>query len=352
MGLSRGSKGFLVVLVLVGAAGAWLYNTLRGPDPETAPPVTVEIAEGDGVRDVAATLAEQEIIPSSLGFQARARFDDRADRIRPGTYQLRPGADIDQILGTIAPPVDDVDSNAPVFTVTVPEGLTVQQTLTRIAEEEGSPYTVDQLLAALPQVAVPEWVPVGGIPAPQPYEGLTPYEGLLFPDTYEFRADETPDAVLSRMVERTNEILDEVPASATLDRYQTLVTASLIEREARLPEERPVISSVIANRLTDGQALQIDATVLYATSQVGNTQVLSDDTDASSPWNTYDVPGLPPTPISGAGRSAIEAAAAPADTTFRYYVVSDPETGAHAFAESFAEHEQNVAQYRALQDEG
>lgn len=351
MGLSRGSKGFLVVLVLIGGAGAWGYQQVRGPDPATTPPVTVEIQEGDGVRDVAAVLAEEGVIASSLGFQARARFDDRADNIRPGSYQLRPGTDVDQILATIAPPVP-TEASVPAFTVTVPEGLTVQQTIERIAEAEGSPYTVDQLLTALPLVAVPDWVPVAEIPSPQPYEGLTPYEGLLFPDTYEFRSDEPPEEVLARMVERTDEVLDEVPASAALDRYQTLVVASLIEREARLAEERPVISSVIANRLTDGQALQIDATVLYATSQVGNTQVLSEDTDASSPWNTYDVPGLPPTAISGAGRSAIEAAAAPAETAFRYYVVSDPETGAHAFAESFEEHEQNVAEYRALQDEG
>lgn len=351
MGLSRGSKGFLVVLVLLGGAGAWGWQQLRGPDPATTPPVTVEIAEGDGVRDVAATLADAGVIQSSLGFQARARFDDRAASIRPGTYQLQPGADVDQILGAIAPSAPS-EADVPAFTVTVPEGLNVQQTLERVAEAEGSPYTYDQLLAALPQVAVPEWVPVGAIPSPQPYEGLTPYEALLFPDTYEFRSDEAPEEILARMVERTSEILDEVPPSATLDRYQTLVTASLIEREARLPEERPVISSVIANRLGDEQALQIDATVLYATAQVGNTEVLSADTEASSPWNTYDVPGLPPTAISGAGRSAIEAAAAPADTPFRYYVVSDPETGAHAFAETFSQHEQNVAQYRALQDEG
>lgn len=350
MGLSGGSKAFLVVLVLTGAGALVGLRSLGSSGPE-GPPVTVEIPEGVGVRGVADLLEQEGVIGSAFAFSARARFDDRADNIRPGTYQLRPGMETTAILAEIAPEASEVPQ-APAFTVTVPEGLTVQQTLQRIADAEGSPHSVESLQAALAQVPVPEWVPVAEIPEPRPYAGLTPYEGLLFPDTYEFRADEPPEAVLARMMERTEEVLAEVPDSPTLDQYDTLTVASLIEREARLAEERPTISSVIANRLEDGQALQIDASVLYATGKVGENSVTRDDTGTESPWNTYAVPGLPPTPISGAGRSAIEAAAAPADTEYRYYVVSDPETGAHAFAETFAQHEQNVAQYRALQSGG
>jgi UPF0755 protein len=109
------------------------------------------------------------------------------------------------------------------------------------------------------------------------------------------------------------------------------------------------VSSVIHNRLAEDQRLQIDATVLYAKGEAG-TRVLTSDTDVDSPWNTYENTGLPPTPIAAPGRAAIEAAADPADTEFMFYVVCDFDTGQHAFARNFDQHQQNQARYREIRD--
>jgi UPF0755 protein len=349
MPLSRGSKGFLVVLVVLAVGTLAGLTFLRGSPQTTGnQPVTIEIPEGAGAGQVADLLEQRGVIASALAFRIGARLDGRAGQIRPGTYELRPGMSTGEILTllTAAPP------SAPTFRVTIPEGLTVAQTLERLASAEGSNLTEEQLRAALPSVPLPDWVPQPDtVPPEQPYEGLTPYEGLLFPDTYEFRVADEPVAVLTRLVERTEQTMAEVEPPEGLGRYQVLVLASLIEREARLSSEQPIISSVINNRLAIGMKLDIDATVLYAHASDAD-RVLTQDTQVASPWNTYQTAGLPPTPISGAGEGAIEAAAAPSDTSYLFYVVSDPSTGEHAFAETLEEHNQNVARYRGLQDGG
>jgi len=343
MQLSKGSMGFLVVLLVAGLAGGYalLNSGLFGTDAPSGP-VTIEIVEGTGAGAVGDLLEERGVIPSATAFSVRARFDERADDIRPGTYELTPGMDTDEILAvlTAAPP------SAPAFTVTIPEGLNVGQTLERIATAEGSPFTVEQLTAALTALPVPAYVPVTELPDPQPYPALTPYEGLLFPDTYEFRQDATPEQVLQRLLDRTTEVLDSVGVPEP-DRYRALVVASLIEREARLAAEQPVISGVIANRLAEPQRLQVDATVLYANASTANV-VTNAMLELDSPWNTYTTDGLPPTPISGAGRTAIEAAVGPQPNDFLYYVVNTCE-GAHAFGRTLQEHNANVAKFRSLE---
>ena len=157
--------------------------------------------------------------------------------------------------------------------------------------------------------------------------------------------------MLTRLVAETDRVMTEVGAAARseLDPYQVLVMASLIEREARLATERPTISGVIHNRLGIGQALQIDATVVYAigieTGEVP-TALTTADYDRPSPWSTYANPGLPPTPISASGQAAIDAAAHPETHDFFYYVVEDPATGRHRFSRTFEEHQQAISEIR------
>lgn len=342
MALSTGSKGFLIVLVVavLTVGGTLLLLGGGGSAADDGQPVVVEIPEGTGASEVADLLADRGVIGSAFLFKVMARFDDRAGQIRPGTYELEPGASTSEILEVLsaAPPAP------PTFQVVIPEGLTVEQTLQRIAEAEGSPFTVEQLREALAGVAVPSWVPVDAMP-----EGAEPFEGLLFPATYEFLADADPQDVLGQMVAKTEEVMASITPPADLDTYQTLVMGSLIEREARLQDEQRVISAVMHNRLAAPMRLQIDATVLYALGG-HKDRVLYEDLEVESPWNTYRVDGLPPTPISGAGQAAIAAAAEPSDDDYLYYVVSDPETGAHAFARTAEEHEANVAAARAASD--
>lgn len=348
MELSRGSKITLVVLLLavavVGGAVWTLVATggTAGGDLATGETVTVEIPEGVGAEEVAERLSEAGVIENTFSFRAAARLDGRSGEIRPGEYELETGMSTSEILDvvTAGPPPRET------FTFTVPEGLTVEQTLERIAEAEGSPFDVPELEEALVGVPLPEWVPVDELP-----DGAQLYEGLLFPATYTHFVEDNAQAVLSEMIATTGEALDAVAEPEGRSRYELLVIASLIEREVRVAEEREIVSSVIANRLSDGMRLQIDATVQYARGEHSG-QLLFDDLRIDSAWNTYESDGLPPTPIAAPGQASIDAAAAPADSPYRFYVVCDTETGEHSFAETTSEHESNVAAYRTIQDEG
>ena len=329
---------FLTVFASVlGGCAAGITSLLRGPSLAEGP-VVVEIPEGAGASEVAELLEEKGIIRSAFVFKGQARLDDRAGRIRPGTYEFTPGASFDEIMSILTAAPEE----APSFRVTIPEGLTVEQTLRRLADAEGSPFKMRQLRKALSAVALPAFVPEE-LP-----EGAQPFEGLLYPSTYDFLNDAKAPDVLARLVEQTITVLDDLGIPED-ERYEVLIKGSLIEREARLAEEHPIISSVISNRIEQGMRLQIDATVIYAKGEEVN-RVLTSDLEIDSPWNTYVVDGLPPTPISGAGESALEGAYKPDETDFLFYVVSDPDTGAHAFAETLEEHNANVARYREQRD--
>lgn len=340
MALSTGSKVFGVLLLSV--MGGILFVLLQtgdsGAEAGAGEVITVEIPEGAAAEQVGEILVDAGVVDNPLSFQVKVRTDARAQQIQPGSYDLRAGMGNDEILDRLTEAAEAV----PVFSVTIPEGLTVNQTLEQIAEADESPFSVKQLRKALAGVALPAWVPAK---LPKDAE---PFEGLLAPNTYEFRADINAQELLNQLV---TEIDTHLQALGVRERrfYRTLTIASLIEREVRVREEQPMVSSVIANRLDIDQALQIDATVLYAKGEAG-TRVLTTDTDIESPWNTYEVTGLPPTPIAAPGRSALDAAANPADTEFTFYVVCDFDTGEHAFAETFAQHQRNQARYREIRD--
>lgn len=342
--LSRGSKVFLVVLaVLVAAAlgGVYALSTVD-EQVEDGDPVTVEIPEGAGVGEVGTILEEEGVISHAWAFRLSARFDDRSGRIRPGSYELEPGMDTDEILAVVTDREEPTES----FRFTIPEGLTITATLERIAEADGSPFTVEELEEALGAAAPPDWVPTEDLP-----EGAQTYEGLLFPATYEFFVDQDAQEVIGEMIAKTDQEVSAVEEPEHLSRYEVLIVASLIEREVKVADEQPIVSSVIRNRLTDEMRLQVDATVQYARGE-HTGRLLFEDLEIDSAWNTYQSDGLPPTPIAAAGRPAIGAAAEPTDTDFRFYVVCDTETGEHVFAETEQEHQQNVAQFRQIQEEG
>ena len=319
--------------------GGGLFWLLGSPAPLSgqAEGVTVVIPKGAGLSQIAHRLERDGVIRSAFAFQILARLDGRGSRIQAGTYKLERGVGMNAVLDQLAsgPPAP------PTFTVTIPEGLTVEQTFQRIAAARGSPFTVAELRAAVAGVALPAWAPITSLP-----EGAEPLEGLLFPDTYEFRVDASPQSVIARLIQETDEVITSMGAPSTgLRSYQILTLASLVEREARLADERPRISSVIYNRLRERKRLQIDATVLYALGEQKD-RVLDADLEVDSPWNTYRYEGLPPTPISGVGEASIRAAAQPANEDFLYYVVEDPKTGRHRFSRTFAEHQRAIAEIR------
>jgi UPF0755 protein len=192
---------------------------------------------------------------------------------------------------------------------------------------------------------LPDWFPE---PAEAGDEVVEPFEGVFFPETYEVGLDATPREALQKMVDQTETVMERVlgETDTDLDPYELLVIASLIERETFVGEERPRIAGVISNRLEDGMRLQIDATVLYARGE-HTERVLYEDTEIDSPYNTYQVSGLPPTPIAAPGEAALRATVDPEEHDFFFYVLHPDCDGSHQFAENESGHQQNVAEFRA-----
>ena len=221
-------KGRLLVVLLVlgllmGTCGVVVTNFIR--DTKLAEgPVTIVIEEGMGAGAVADLLAEKGVIRNAALFKAQARLDDRSSKIRPGTYELEPPLSFDEILAVLTA----VPSEAPTFTVTIPEGLTVEQTLESIAAAKGSPFEVKQLRKALSEVALPVWMPQE-LP-----EGAEFFEGVLFPNTYEFVKTASAADVLTRLVEETESVMNDVGVPEK-DRYEVLTIGSLVERSQSSP---------------------------------------------------------------------------------------------------------------------
>jgi UPF0755 protein len=361
--LSRGSKGFLAFVVValagVGAGLLWLDGRLTNDDDEDAvePGLAVEVSveRGQSVRAVGEELVELGVVGRIRPFLSAAEEADLPSQLQPGTFELETGMEPEAAVDVFL--AGPVDGGAGRFTVQ--EGLPVEVALDRLAEQwddhdvEDFRTVLDERLEAGENadgvLQVPDWVPE---PADAGDEVIEPFEGLLFPETYELPTDATPLQILQRMIEQLDRVMDGVDEAAIdgaadrgIDRYQALVLASLIERETRVDDERRTVSGVIENRREEGMRLQIDATVLYARGE-HTDRVLFEDTEIDSPYNTYQVEGLPPTPISGAGQAAIEAAFDPEDVSYRFYVLDPSCDGSHVFADTLDEHNVNVAAFR------
>ncbi len=296
--------------------------------------VTIEIPSGSTAEDIGAILAAQGVVRSALEFEAAVRNNEADARLQAGAYELETGMDPNEVVAALV-----VGPVADVYRVTVIEGLRVPEILNDLAEASGIPYAEFETALTSGEVETA----LAEMPA-EPTLG--DWEGLLFPDTYEFSASAEPTDILQRLASTMEQRVGSVDWStleaAGMTPYDGLKIASLIESEAQLDEERPTVSSVLHNRLGMGMKLDIDATVLYA---LGTRDPALFDREVDSPYNTYLVNGLPPTPISSPGRASLEAAAAPAQTNFLYYVLSDTE-GHHAFAATLEEHNANVATAR------
>lgn len=340
--------GALVVLSGIAVVGVASYlgravgSSINPEDPTAGPAnvvpgqeVTVEIPSGSSAKDIAAILAAQGVVRSALEFEVAVRNNEAAERLQAGAYELETLMDPAEVVAVLV-----VGPVADVYRVTIIEGLRVGEILTRLSEAAGHPYAEfeEALLSGDVSTSIKE------MPASPT---ITDWEGLLFPDTYEFSQDAEPTAILQRLASTMEQRVDSIDWSvveaAGYTPYEGLIIASLIETEVLLDEERPIVSSVIHNRLALEMKLDIDATVLYA---LGTRDIALFNNEVDSPYNTYLVAGLPPTPIASPGRSSLEAAAAPDTTEFLFYVLSDLE-GHHAFAATIEEHNDNVAQARA-----
>lgn len=321
----------LALLLLV--AAAWVAFSYFQPFAGSGgAPVRVVIPSGASVADIGSQLEDRGVISSAFFFQARARVDGAATNLKPGAYTLRYGASNAAILAalTTGVPPDTVS-------VTVPEGSSRREIAPTVGKAglgrgyvkatESSP-TLDPSRYGAPKDAS--------------------LEGFLYPSTYELKKGASPKALVTRQLQAFKQEIGRVDLRAARKRnltpFDVLTVASMIEREAQVDPERKVIASVIYNRLRSGEPLAIDATIRYATHN-WSRPLLQSQLLVNSPYNTRTNAGLPPGPIGNPGRKSIEAAANPANTAFRYYVVKPGTCGEHAFSKTGAQFERDRANY-------
>ncbi len=324
-----GIAGVAAVVALVG--GVWLARQINPPGPPGAQ-VRVAIQPGTSVAGIAHILEREQVLSSSRVFRLYLRAKG-AGSFQAGEYELHRRMGMGPALSALEDGPEIVFSR-----LTIPEGFT----LTEMAE------VVDKLPGRSGE-RFAELARSGSTRSRWQPPSVTTLEGLLFPDTYLVTDQEDEAAIIRRLVTRFDQVADEVglaagPRPAGLDPYQTIVAASLVETEGKVAADRPLIAAVIRNRLERKMRLQIDATVLYALGR-HKSRVLFKDLEVDSPYNTYKVDGLPPTPIGAAGRASLTAMLHPADEDYLYYVLID-EDGRHAFATTPAEFERLKAESR------
>jgi UPF0755 protein len=323
-----------VLLVLAVAAGLWVRGKI---DPSGGPgeEVAVSIPEGTSTSGIAELLADEGIVSDASVFKYYVRFSG-GGAFQAGDYTLRRNSAMGEVV--------DVLGQGPEIAferLTVPEGLTLEEIAERV--EEIDRFSADRFL---------ELARSGSVRSQYQPEGVDSLEGLLFPDTYQVDPREDEAAVLARMVEQFDEVAtqlgyDQAEEKVGLSPYEAIVVASLVESEARVPEDRAKISRVIHNRIERGMLLQVDATVIYARGERREGgRVLFEDLEVDSPYNTYRNPGLPPTPIAVPGRAALEAALNPEEGDWLYYVKYE-EDGTHAFSTTNEEHNRRIAEAKA-----
>jgi UPF0755 protein len=339
-GRRRGLRVLLVLAILALpflVAGGWFAYQLRpGSSGST---VKFEVTRGMGNSDVADALAHDGVVDSAFAFKLWATVTG-AGPFKTGTYELHEGQGVRSAASALdaGPPPP---AAAPDLKLLLPPGLTLDQIADRVGKLRGK--SAQKFL---------DVVKSGTVTSKYQTPGQTSLEGLLFPDTYFIGAHESEDSIARRLVARFDEIADKVGLADAqgLTPYQTVVAASLIGTEAKLADDAPLISAVIRNRLAASMPLQIDSTLCYSRAQTTGSGCPPPPTDADkaldSPYNTYKIAGLPPTPIASVTEASLAAALKPADVPYRYYVVADA-NGKHAFATTLEEHNRNVAAARA-----
>ena len=320
---------FLVVIAAGAFASLRYYSWCKGASGPTTP-VPFTVAEGTSGSQVVDDLHEAGVVRCGMVSKWLLRSSGLEDEILAGTYQLTTNMVPDDAFRalTVAPPP------VPTVRLTIPEGYRLTQIAERVDEDLGIPPKRFLAEANSGDRSLPPYLPMGT---------ATP-EGFLFPETYQFRrhgttAKDVVDRLLAQFEIETAGLPWSNAEDLGLTPYEIVVVASMIEEEAKLPEERSLIAGVIYNRIREGMVLGIDATLLYD-DPTPDGQLSYSDLEYDSPYNTRINAGLPPTPIASPGLASLEAALNPADTEFFYYVLCGAD-GHHEFGRTLAEHDQN-----------
>jgi len=324
----------LGAVVLVGftafaVVALWFQRNVNPPgDPGAEVSITVEPGMSTG--EVGQLLEREGVITSASVFRYYVKLNGLGT-VEAGDYTLNQKEDMARVVDVLEAGAE-VDKGLP---LTIPEALTIPEVAKLVGTLPGR--TAERFL----QVAAS-----GTVTSRYQGPGITSLEGMLLPETYFFDADDDEVAILRRMVESFDALatsLDITNASARLGitPYEAVVVASMVEREARVDEDRGKVARVIYNRLAAEMPLQIDATVQFALGKQKEVLLFA-DLEIDSPYNTYRNAGLPPGPIASPGQESLAATLSPTPGPWIYFVVID-ENGRHEFAETLAEHNRNVA---------
>lgn len=317
-GLASGFTTVVTLFLLAILGAAWAYNA-PGPPARKGAETTVVLRKGAGLSEISGQLERAGVVRSAALFLAGAQLSGAARGLKAGEYAFPSRSSLSSVMGKIR------DGDIVHHHVTIAEGLTSAQAADIIGKSE---------------------VLTGSAP--------TPPEGALLPETYEVIRGDDRGAVMDRMMTARDRLLAQLWAKRKPDLpfetpEQAVTLASIVEKETALASERPQVAAVYINRLRRGMPLQADPTVVYGVNggePLGRGLLMS-ELQADNPYNTYLNPGLPPTPIGNPGRASLAAVLDPPSTRDLYFVADG--TGGHVFAETYDEHEKNVARWREIE---
>ncbi|WP_244488050.1 endolytic transglycosylase MltG [Aureimonas sp. Leaf454] len=313
----------LVILLVAAAIAYWGKSEFEAPGPLKAQ-ASLIVPRSSTLDSIASNLERSGIISDARIFEYGVRFSDAAGQLKAGEYGFAPGSSMRDVM-------EKLRSGASIlYSVTIPEGWTVQQIFDRVGKEE-------VLTGALPPMVA---------------------EGTLRPDTYRVQRGMSRTELIAKMKAAQNELVEEIwkRRDATLpvaDIGQFVTLASIVEKETGRADERSRVASVFLNRLNEGMRLQSDPTVIYGiwggAGKPADEPIRQSHLKSDTPYNTYVIKGLPPGPIANPGRAALEAVANPSSTDDVYFVADG--TGGHVFSKTLDEHNANVKRYRQIERE-
>lgn len=330
---SRASRSQIVVfmnfvvtciMLMVLAAGVALYfgrQEFNGPGPSTVADTFV-VKRNSGVKEIAEQLERQGFISDSRIFRLGVRAYGNDQSLKAGEYEIKPHASMREIMELFK------SGKSVMYALTIPEGFTVEQAFQRIAEQ---PELTGDLPATLPP------------------------EGSLATDTLRFTRGATRQQMVDKLLADQKKLVEEIwarraPDLPLADINEFVTLASIVEKETGRSDERSRVAAVFLNRLAKGMRLQSDPTIIYGLfggkGKPADRPIYQSDIEKPTPYNTYVINGLPPTPIANPGKAALEAVANPSRTDDLYFVADG--NGGHVFAKTLEEHNRNVARYRAL----
>jgi UPF0755 protein len=313
------------VILAVLAAGAAVYfgkREFEGRGP-TSVDQTFLVKPNTGVQEIADQLERRGLISDARIFRMGVRAFGNDSALKAGEYEIKAGASMRDVMELLK------SGKSVMYSLTIPEGLTVEQALQRVAEHE---------------------VLIGDMPA------TLPPEGSLATDTQRFTRGATRQQIIDKMLAHQKQMVEEIwqrraPGLPLADINAFVTLASIVEKETGRADERSRVAAVFVNRLKKKMRLQSDPTILYGLfggkGRPADRPIYQSDIDKPTPYNTYQINGLPPTPIANPGRAALEAVANPSQTDDLYFVADG--TGGHVFAKTLEEHNGNVARWRAVQ---